>query len=188
MGRRALTAEEKKARKQERNRKYFSNPDALARKRETDRARKRERRRQDQPIQHDPLALLADIATQRETLKHIDAQEIGSDVSHPPEPAPTGMATQREILQHIDAQETGSAISHPLQAEPTDTATQREILQHIDAQETGSDVSHPPEHEPTEEYDQGFEQEDGPIVDGGFSDNDWNEDWEEPGMMSCRRC
>ena len=123
MPRQALTIEERKAKKQENNRKYFSNAQALQRKRETDRIRKQERRRQDQLIRRDPLAGLAD------------------------------------------------------------AATQREILQPLNDEDPGPEVNDLPGSESMEEYNEGFEQENGPTLEGGFADNDWNVDEEEQGII-----
>lgn len=69
MGRRALTREEKEVRRQWKKQRYLSNPDALARKREIDRVNKQENRRR---ARLDPLALLADVATQAQRLQHIN--------------------------------------------------------------------------------------------------------------------
>jgi hypothetical protein len=76
MGRRALSKEHKQAKQRERFLKYLSNPEKLARKREADRLRKRERYRQAQLAVLNPLALLADMATRARSLKE---QADGSD-------------------------------------------------------------------------------------------------------------
>src|SRR2546423_7029404 len=48
MPQRALTIEEKRLRKRKENQKFFSNPEALKRKREVDRVRKQQRRQEEQ--------------------------------------------------------------------------------------------------------------------------------------------
>src|SRR5436190_1732699 len=68
MGRRALSIEEKKLRRQEENQRLFSNPEALKRKQEVDRLRKRERRQQRHPQDENPLGPLMEPVTQEEPL------------------------------------------------------------------------------------------------------------------------
>jgi len=68
-----LTAEERLLRRRERNRTSGLDAEKLSRKRERDRIR-RQRYRQARLMSHDPLALLADTATQAQLL-----EEIGDD-------------------------------------------------------------------------------------------------------------
>jgi hypothetical protein len=66
MVRRALSIEEKKLRKRERNQRLFSNPEALKRKREIDRVRKQERRQQNLSQVENPAEPLVEPVTQEE--------------------------------------------------------------------------------------------------------------------------
>jgi hypothetical protein len=75
MPRNALSKEERKIKEQEKYRKRISNPEALEKKRERDRLRKRLKKKQNQLIRRDPLALLADVAAQREILNEVNEEE-----------------------------------------------------------------------------------------------------------------
>jgi hypothetical protein len=75
MPRKALTDEERKAKKRENNRRYFQNAGALARKREIDRLKKRERRQQSQIGAQDRLSPLRDAAVQQEILLEQEEDE-----------------------------------------------------------------------------------------------------------------
>ena len=72
MGRKStLTSEERRAQKQERDRKRRLDPVILAKRREQGRVRQRERYRQASSTSHNPLALLADTATQAQMLEEV---------------------------------------------------------------------------------------------------------------------
>lgn len=72
MGRAAHTKEQKRAKRRQVNQKIKSDPVKLAKKRESDRLRARERRRQARLICRNPLALLADAASRAQTLTEIN--------------------------------------------------------------------------------------------------------------------
>jgi len=75
MGRKpTLTAEERCLKQKAHDQKKMLDPEKLAKKRERDRVRRRERYQQAKLDAHDPLALLADTATQAQLL-----EEIGDD-------------------------------------------------------------------------------------------------------------
>ena len=75
-----LTAEERAVRKRERNRVSRLDPERLAKKRERDRVRQ-QRHRQARLTSHDPLALLADTATQARLLEEIGYDDDGGEPS-----------------------------------------------------------------------------------------------------------
>ena len=81
MGRKALSTEEKQKKLQEKNQKRFLNSDARERKRKTDRITKRQKRQE--ALHHpDPLAGLADAATQRELQDRTEEEESLDGQSH----------------------------------------------------------------------------------------------------------
>ena len=71
MPRPALSKEERKIKEQEKYRKRISNPEALEKRRERDRLRKRLKKQQNQLIRRDPLALLDDVGAQKELLSEV---------------------------------------------------------------------------------------------------------------------
>jgi hypothetical protein len=75
MPRQALSKEERKIKEQEKYQKRISNPEALEKKRERDRLRKRLKKQQNQLLRRDPLALLADVAAQNEILNEVNEEE-----------------------------------------------------------------------------------------------------------------
>ena len=85
MGRKPLlTLEERCMRQKERNQRTKLDPEKLARKREQDRQRKQERYQQAKLTAHDPLALLADTATQAQLLEEVvdhDGVELSGEIS-----------------------------------------------------------------------------------------------------------
>lgn len=75
MPRQALSKEERKIKEQEKYRKRISNPEALEKKRERDRLQKQLKKQQNQLLRRDPLALLADVAAQKEILNEVNEEE-----------------------------------------------------------------------------------------------------------------
>ena len=75
MGRAAHTKEQKQAKRRQVNQKIKSDPVRLAKKRENDRLRARERRRQARLICRNPLALLADAATRAQMRPEINIRD-----------------------------------------------------------------------------------------------------------------
>ena len=76
-----LTAEERAVRKKEQNQTSRLDPERLARKRERDRLRKQEQYLQSKLTARDPLALLADTATQARLLEEIGDDDNGGELS-----------------------------------------------------------------------------------------------------------
>jgi hypothetical protein len=74
MGRKAISKEDIKTKRQERNQKYLSNHDALTRTRESNRLKMQERRRRERLTSLDPHALLADTAIQAE-MRDVNEEE-----------------------------------------------------------------------------------------------------------------
>lgn len=95
MGRRTLTKEHKQIKKREWNRKFISDPEKLAKKRERDRVQKRERSRQARIVGRNPLGLLANAATQVQMLTEINIQDkeelLRSSTRFAPEPMDAGI-------------------------------------------------------------------------------------------------
>jgi hypothetical protein len=84
MPRQALSKEERKIKEREKYRRRISNPEALEKKRETDRLRKRLKKQQNQLLRRDPLALLADVAAQKEILSEVNEEdEEGEEIIDP---------------------------------------------------------------------------------------------------------
>ena len=82
MGRKpSLTVEERRMRQRERDEKKKSDPQKLAKKREQDRQRQRERYQQAKQAAHDPLTLLADMATQAQLLEEIGDDDDGGGLA-----------------------------------------------------------------------------------------------------------
>jgi len=79
MPRKALSKEERKLKEQEKYQKRILNAEALEKKRERDRVRKQLRKQQGQLIRRDPLALLADVAAQKEILNEVNEEEEGGE-------------------------------------------------------------------------------------------------------------
>jgi hypothetical protein len=75
MPRQALSKEERRIKEQEKYQKRISNPEALEKKRKRDRLQKLLKKQQNQLLQRDPLALLADIAAQKEILNEVNEEE-----------------------------------------------------------------------------------------------------------------
>jgi hypothetical protein len=75
MPRQALSKEERRIKEQEKYQKRISNPEALEKKRKRDRLQKLLKKQQNQLLRRDPLALLADIAAQKEILNEVNEEE-----------------------------------------------------------------------------------------------------------------
>jgi hypothetical protein len=75
MPRKPLSKEERKIKRQKEYQRRISNPEALEKKREGDRLRKRLKKQQNQLLRRDPLALLADVAAQKEILSEVNEEE-----------------------------------------------------------------------------------------------------------------
>ena len=79
MPRQALSKEERKIKEQEKYRKRISNPEALEKKRERDRLGKLLKKQRNQVLRRDPLALLADVAAQKEILNEVNEEQEGKE-------------------------------------------------------------------------------------------------------------
>jgi hypothetical protein len=76
MGRKAISKKHKLAKQRERQRKYLSNDDALARTREGNRFRIQERRRREQQASLGPQTLPGGMATRAEIMRYVNEEEI----------------------------------------------------------------------------------------------------------------